>query len=172
VSERLLAEAGVRELHARYVDAVWRRDWDAFADCWTEDAQWKIGGHAFSSREAIVTGFKGFMERYSHVLVTLRPPVLQIERGAASGRTYITEQNKAKDGAYINSIGIYYERFRRGDDDRWRRSWALFQLHYIGPADLSGTFLEQPDFGPPPAMPPLDAQTFGSAASTGALKRA
>jgi ketosteroid isomerase-like protein len=167
--ETLIAEAGVRELHARYTDAVWRKDWDAYADCWTADAEWRIGGHVFKTRAGILEGFKGFMDKYSHVLITLRPPILQVDGETAAGRSYATELNKRHDGGYVSSIATYYERFRR-EGDRWRRSWAFFQLHYLGPADLSGTFLEQPDYGPPPAMPPPDAEAFGSSAQLAAKK--
>jgi hypothetical protein len=54
-------------------------------------------------------------------------------------------------------VGTYFERATLGDDGRWRRAWALFQLHYMGPADLTGEYFEQPDFGAPPAFPPPDA---------------
>jgi hypothetical protein len=33
----------------------------------------------------------------------------------------------------------------------------MFETHYHGPADLSGTFFQNPDWGPPPNLPPLDA---------------
>src|SRR5688500_9786869 len=40
--EFLLAAEGIRQLHARYIDAVLRVDYDAFRACWTEDAEWRI----------------------------------------------------------------------------------------------------------------------------------
>ena len=37
--------------------------------------------------------------------------------------------------------------------------YTNMQLTYRGPADLSGEYyLDQPDWGPPPAMPPLSEQ--------------
>jgi hypothetical protein len=53
-------------------------------------------------------------------------------------------------------MGMYYERFVQ-DGDAWRFKWRLFQTYYLGPPDLSGTYLQTPDYGAPPAMPPLDA---------------
>jgi len=41
------AQAGVRDLHARYTDATFRKDFDAFAGCFAEDAQWRISGRVF-----------------------------------------------------------------------------------------------------------------------------
>jgi ketosteroid isomerase-like protein len=163
MSDFLMAEAGIRQLHARYVDAVWRLDRAAFADCWTEDAQWRIAGHVLRGREEITNAWQTFMARYSHVLMTMRPPILEVGDGVASGRTYVTEQNKVKDGGNVNSIATYYEHFALGAGGRWRRSWAFFQLHYLGPADLSGTFYSPPDYGAPPAMPALDEATVAHA---------
>ena len=80
---------------------------------------------------------------------------------SASSRTYVTEQNAFKDGRPGHSVATYFERFVE-QDGVWRRAFAFFQLHYMGSADLTGTFFQQPDFGPPPAMPPADAQTVTS----------
>ena len=63
------------------------------------------------------------------------------------------------DGRPGSSVGIYYERFIQ-QEDRWRFKWRLFQTHYLGKADMTGPFYENPDFGPPPNMPPLDAPTY------------
>lgn len=37
-------EAAIRQLHALYADAVWRKDYESFGDCFTEDAEWRISG--------------------------------------------------------------------------------------------------------------------------------
>jgi hypothetical protein len=91
--------------------------------------------------------------------MTFRTPILEVGNGTATGRTYVTEQNAFKSGRPGTTIGTYYERFI-DQGDRWRFTWRLFQLHYIGPADLSAPFFENPEFGPPPAMPPLDTPSY------------
>ena len=47
-------EAAIRQLHARYVDAVWRKDYVAFGDCFTTDAEWRIAGMVLHGRAEIV----------------------------------------------------------------------------------------------------------------------
>lgn len=148
-----LAEAGIRRLHARYADAVFRKDFCAFGDCFTVDAAWHIGGHVLRGRDEI-TRFLAARIADSHwVLINFGMPILEIGDGTASGRTYVTEQNAYRNAPPSYHVATYYERFVE-QDGVWRRAWALFQLHYMGPADLSGKFFEQADFGPPPAMPP------------------
>ena len=154
----LIAEAGIRRLHARYTDAVWRKDFVAFGDCFAEDAEWRIGGTIARGRTACVEHLKGLMPQIRSVLCTFRSPILEVGKGTATGRTYMTEQCVFMDGRTSAPIGTYYEHFI-DQGDSWRFKWRLFHLHYRGPADFSGTFLRNPDYGAPPAMPPLDAPT-------------
>jgi ketosteroid isomerase-like protein len=158
MSELLLAAEGIRQLHSRYVDAVWRKDWDAFEDCWTEDAQWKIAGNVFNGRAEIVDFLHRSMANFHRVIMTFRNPIIdKVENGTAQCRTYCSEQNGFKNGRPGQTVGIYFERLRACDDGRWRRSFALFQLWYMGPPDMTGSYFEQPDYGAPPAFPPDDA---------------
>jgi hypothetical protein len=159
MTDFLVAESGIRQLHACYTDAVWRKDYEAFGDCFTEDAEWRISGMILRGRLEIVDTIKQFMSRFRRVLVTLRTPILEIGNGTASGRTYLSEQSVLSDGRPYGPLGIYYERFV-DQGDRWRFSWRLFQTNYSGPPDMSGTLFDNPDYGAPPAMPPLDAPTY------------
>ena len=159
MTDFLVAETAIRQLHARYVDAVWRKDYAAFGDCFAEDAEWRIAGMILHGRAEITATLERLMENFHRVIMTFRTPIVTVGDGTASARTYVTEQNAFKNGRPGSTVGIYYERFV-DQGDRWRFQWRLFQLHYLGPADMSGSFFEQPDYGPPPNMPPLDAPTF------------
>ena len=157
--EFAVAECGIRQHHARYCDAVWRLDYDAFGDCFTEECEWRIGGVVLRGREEIIAHNRELFAKFRRLLITLRTPILALHAdGTASGRTYFSAQNIMADGSGFAPLGVYYERFENGGD-RWRSSWRLFQTLYTGPADLSGTFHDVPDYGPPPAMPPRDAET-------------
>jgi ketosteroid isomerase-like protein len=159
MTDFVAAEVGIRALHARYGDAVWRKDYPAFGDCFTEDAEWRIAGMVLRGRTQIQSTLERLMSNFNRVLMTFRSPILAVGNGVASGRTYVTEQSAFTSGRPGTTIGLYYERFVE-QSDRWRFTWRLFQLHYMGPADLTGSFFEQADYGPPPAMPPLDAPTY------------
>jgi ketosteroid isomerase-like protein len=157
----LIAEAGIRQLHGRYADAVWRLDYDAFGDCFAEHAEWRIDGMVLRGRDEIVAHNRTiFSAHFRRLFITLRTPVLEMgtgaDKGTAWGRTYFSAQNLMADGQGFAPIGVYFERFV-DEGDRWRLAWRLFQTLYSGPADLSGSLHEQPDFGPAPAMPPRDA---------------
>lgn len=158
MTEFIVAEAGIRQLHARYTDAVWRHDYDAFAQCFTENAEWRISGMVLCGRTQIRETIERILGNFRRVLISFGTPILAVADGTATGRTYITENCAWKNGSTNISIGRYYEHFLK-DGEGWRFAWRLFQLHYRGPPDLSGTFFENPDYGPPPGMPDIEANT-------------
>lgn len=152
-TEQLIAEAGIRQLHARYADAVFRKDYAAFADCFTEDAEWHVGGHTLRGRADIISFIEDRTINSHWVLMNFHTPLLEVGNGMATGRTYVTEQNIYKNAPPRCTVATYFERFVE-ESGTWRRVWADFQLHYMGPADFSGEFFVQPDVGAPPALPP------------------
>jgi ketosteroid isomerase-like protein len=159
MTEFHIAQAAILQLHSRYVDAVWRKDDVAFADCFTEDAEWRLSGLVLKGRNNIAAFMKGVFPKYRFILMNFRTPTLEVGNGIASGRTYVSEQSVLANGSPFGPIGTYYERFVE-QGDRWRFSWRLFHTSYIGPPDLTGTFFENPDFGLPPAMPDPEAPSY------------
>ncbi|MFT4027558.1 MAG: nuclear transport factor 2 family protein [Novosphingobium sp.] len=168
MSALMEAEFAVRQLHARYADAVWRQDGAAFADCFAAQAVWEIAGVSLRGREAIGVGFAGFMGGIERTLMTFRTPIVSLgeagggEPPEVSARTYVTEQTKYRDGTAAASIGVYHERFA-AEDGALRFAWRHWQMAYYGPADLSAPFHPGADCGPPPGMPGDGEPTVGRA---------
>ncbi|MCW1429846.1 YybH family protein [Novosphingobium sp. JCM 18896] len=169
MSDFVAAEAGIRQLHERYTDAVWRQDFDAFAECFTEDGEWRISGMVLQGRAQIRETIAAILSRFNRVLISFRTPILQVGEGVASGRTYIDERCAWKNGDTNISMGLYYEHFVE-QDGRWLFDWRLFQMLYRGDPDLTGTFYDFPDYGPPPGMPPRDALPADTATARWGLK--
>jgi hypothetical protein len=160
ISDRVIAEYAIRQLHARYADSVWRQDWETFGDCFQQDCEWKIGGVTLNGRTEIVHYMRKLFEtKFRKLFITLRTPLLDVKKGTASGRTYMSAQNIMADGTTFCPFGVYFEHFV-DEGDSWRFSWRLFQTLYAGPADLSGSFFNQLEFGPSPGMPPRDVVTL------------
>ena len=151
-------QAGIMDLHARYTDAVWRKDSQRFAECFTPDGEWRISGMVLQGREQIASTIAAILSRMNRVLFTYRVPVLHIGDEGVSTRVMIDEQVSWANGDTNIALGCYYERLIE-QDGRWYFTWRLFEPHYRGPPDLTGTWFDQPDWGPPPALPPLDATT-------------
>lgn len=154
----LLAESGIRQLYARYADAVWRKDSASFGDCFTEDAVWKIAGRTVTGRADIVSLFEMTLVPSERVMMWVGIPLLDLGRGTASGRTQVTELIKRKDGSARRTLAIYYDRFVEAAAV-WRFQWHHFNLAYLGPTNLSAAYLDCADYGPPPAMPGAEDPT-------------
>jgi hypothetical protein len=159
MTDLVTADAEIRQLYARYADAVWRKDFDAVGECYSEDGEWRIGGAILRGRTEVVGHLTMVLARFRRVLVTLRTPLITVTGETATGRTYVTERGAFIDGNAIAPIGTYFDRMIR-EGGRWRFTWRLFQTCYVGPPDLSGDFYDNPEFGPPPSMPERDTVTF------------
>lgn len=157
MNDFVVAECMIRQLHAHYLDAVWRKDIDAFGDCFTEDCEWRIAGNVLRGRPEIVSFMSQVFPQFNRILLTMRTPTLDLSGpGVASARTYFTENSQMADGTPLAAIGSYYERFV-DQGDRWRFSWRVFRTEYAASPDFTGPFYDNPDYGAPPAMPPMDA---------------
>jgi uncharacterized protein (TIGR02246 family) len=159
ITEKLLAESGIRELQGRYVDAVWRKDLTAFADCFTAEAEWRIVGHILRGPEECTNALKTFTQAYDRIRMVLQSPLIEVTGDTATARTDVIEHNMVRSGSRMMVVGRYYDRVARQQDNKWRFTWHYYQLYYLGSPDMSGRFYDQKDFGPPFSMPPLDEPT-------------
>jgi hypothetical protein len=158
MNELLIAEFAVRQLHARYVDALWRKDPDSFADLFAVDAEWKISGMHLRGRAEIKSTFASFMRHIDRTFMIYGTPIIDIVEGAVTSRTHVTENNKFASGRTASTIGIYYERFVE-EGSRLRFKWRHWNLWYIGPPDFTAPLYQCKEFGPPPGMPGPDDPT-------------
>lgn len=150
------AQARIVQLYAAYADAVWRKDAAAFGACFVPEAEWRISGKVMAGRGSIEAAAASIFSTMNRVLMTFRAPQIALTETGANARVYVTEQCSWQDRDPGMNIGCYHDRIERRDG-QWLFTWRLFQLLYTGPADLSGTFPEQEDYGTWSAMPPLDA---------------
>ena len=150
----------VRQLQAKCVDAVWRKDADAFASLFTPDGVWKVAGLSMAGRTAIASGFRELTAVNERVLMRFATPIIAWDGESASARTYTIENVKRLDGQAMSSIGIYYERFALEGAD-WNFAWRHFDFCYFGPPDLSADLFPFVDRGPSPALPSVDEPTAG-----------
>ena len=159
------AHAGVTQLHARFIDAVWRQDATDFADCFAREGVWKIsgnviGGPANGGRSAIAEACRTMLGRCSHIQLIVQPSIVEVTgEGTAIGRHHMVEMARMLDGSTAMTLGIYHDHFVE-EQHRWRYLRRHWSMQYRGPFDLTGMFVDSPDYGSFPAMPPADAPTY------------
>ena len=132
----LRAESALRQLHARYIDATWRRDLGVFRDCFTADGEWQIAGMHLRGREEIGDGFAKLTAVSSRVLMTVSLMQFDIDGDSAVGRVRVTETIKLADGGAMRTIGSYRDRYVC-EKGIWRFRHRHWQRHYRGGMDLS-----------------------------------
>jgi ketosteroid isomerase-like protein len=153
------ADAGIRQLHARFADAVWRQDAFVFSNCWAEDGIWKIAGMEKTGRSEIADACVLMLGRCSHIHLITGLPVLQVNGSTAQGRLSMTEFARMQDGSTAMTIGWYHDIYVE-IGTTWhfqRRHWSM---KYRGNPDLTGLFADTPNYGAFPAGPALDEPTY------------
>jgi uncharacterized protein (TIGR02246 family) len=159
MTDFIAAECGIRQLHARFVDAVWRKDARAFAECFAREGEWKIAGLYMRGRSEIESTFGKLLGTCAKVQLIPAIPLLEVGQGTAVGRINMTELAKLNDGSTAMTLGVYYDRYVE-EDGRWRFKWRHWGLHYRGPLDISAALVDCPDYGPFPGLPGPDEPTF------------
>lgn len=159
MTDFVAADCAIRQLHARFLDAVWRKDADAFANCFAPDGEWKIAGLHMRGREEVGATFAKLLGACERVQIILGLPLLEVNGSTAVGRIQATEFAKMMDGTSAMTLGIYHDRYVEVEG-RWLFQWRHWALHYRGPSDLSAPFVESPDYGAFPGLPDPDEPTF------------
>ncbi|WP_221796310.1 SgcJ/EcaC family oxidoreductase [Aquisediminimonas sediminicola] len=105
------ARVGIDALIATYSDAVNRRDADAWAACWAEDAIWRFHGHELVGRDAILAAWRKAMASYEHVWFMAFVGHIELHGNNANLRTHTFEylhpassSPKLQSGLYDDSV--------------------------------------------------------------------
>ena len=153
------ADFGIRQLHARFADAVWRQDGAAFGACFASNGVWKIAGQEFIGGAAIGAACGALLGRCANIHLITGLPILKVDGAVVLGRLAMTEFARMNDGSTAMTIGWYHDRYVE-EDGLWRFAWRHWSFKYRGPPDLTGTFVETPNYGNFPDGPAEDEATY------------
>ncbi|MEZ5558993.1 MAG: nuclear transport factor 2 family protein [Pseudomonadales bacterium] len=138
----------IRDLVARYADAVCRRDQAAWADTWAEDGLWQLpSAPETRGRDNIVALWAGAMAGFPFVAQLVHNGTVEVDGDSATGRWYLTEHLKFAQGGGMFNIGVYQDRYVKT-----AAGWKFAERHYSvlyndkGTGDMSG------DVNPFPAL--------------------
>lgn len=156
-------DRAVRNLTARYCDAVARNDAELFASLWTANADWVVpGARTTSGRERITRVFgklrgdyllctQELMSGYVVPLDTTDPLATDplaagshaTDGPVAEARWQIRELQWKAEAPVSCVLGIYSDRLEV-EDGSWRFARRQFDILYRGPVDLSGAVTPKP----------------------------
>ncbi len=132
-------EQALKNLMARYVDAVHRRDADAWAATWDENGSWNLMGSTVTGKSNILLLWQQMMAGFEFALMLPSSCLLTVNSNTASGHWYLQEFTRDKQGNATSIVSRYVDTYSRCDGQ-----WLYLSRHYTflyhGAPDLSGAY--------------------------------
>lgn len=132
-------ELALRDLMARYIDAVNRRDADAWIATWAENGTWNMLGQSVTGHASILALWQQMMSGFEFALMLPSSSLFSITGDTASGHWYLQEYLRDRDGNGTTVFSRYLDTCVK-QHGRWLFQSRQYHLMYNGPADLSGTY--------------------------------
>ena len=132
-------ELQLRNLMARYTDAVMRRDAEAWAATWAEDATWNLLGNPVTGRDNILGLWQTMMQGFEFAALMPSSCLFQVDGDTATGHWYLHEYTRTTDGDTATILSRYLDSYVR-QEGGWLYQSREYNFIYNGPADLSGAY--------------------------------
>lgn len=139
MSGTLEDEMALRNLMARYVDAVHRSDATAWGATWADDARWNLMGTDVNGRANIVALWQQIMTGFEFALMLPSSCLFSIDGDTASGHWYLQEHTRDKDGNGSSIVSRYLDSYSRRNG-QWLYQSRHCSFIYHGTPDLSGNY--------------------------------
>ena len=130
----------IEALRGEFTDAVMMRDYDRLASLFTPDGALRIpyAGVELAGREEI-RAWGGRVPAVVDFLVqTTHPGTIRLDGDTASGRAYICELIRMRDGSSHLNYAIYHDRYQRTSDG-WKFTERVYEIRYVDPTPLAGS---------------------------------
>jgi ketosteroid isomerase-like protein len=136
-------ELALRNLMARYVDAVNRVDADAWIATWAADGEWNLLGNPVNGRANILALWQQMMASFEFALMLPSSCLFEVNGDTASGHWYLHEYTRDQQGTASTVLSRYLDTYVK-QHGQWLFQSRQYNFIYNGPADLSGTYTRPP----------------------------
>ncbi len=134
--KKLVDELAIRDLQARYCDAVNRRDAVAMEQTWAKESVWGFLGKPIEGRDNIISFWKQAMAGFPKILQFYWPAGLKIDGDTGTGRWYLQEIVVDTKGNPLQFYGVYNDTYGKIDSE-WLFTMRRFDLIHQGPGPLT-----------------------------------
>jgi ketosteroid isomerase-like protein len=130
----------IEALRGEFTDAVMMRDYDRLASLFTQDGAARIPDINAQAvgREEIRAGAERLQGLWDYFVQTTHPGTIQLESDTASGRAYISELGRMRDGSSQLNYAVYHDRYQRTPDG-WKFAERVYEVRYLDTSPLAGT---------------------------------
>jgi hypothetical protein len=111
-------------------------------------------------REQIRAGGERLQAQWDFFVQTTHPGTIQLDGDTATGRAYIQELARTRDGRQGLNFAIYHDRYQRTPDG-WKFTERVYEVRYLDTTPLAGS-------APSPAGP-VHQPAGNTSAAEGAL---
>ncbi|MGV9451597.1 nuclear transport factor 2 family protein [Streptomyces sp. NPDC003635] len=136
---------GIEALRGEFTDAVMMRDYDRIASLFTPDGVWRMPDipAEMSGQDQIRAWGRRVPDLVDFLVQNTHPGVIRLDGDSASGRAYMSEVGRGRDGRSGVNYAIHHDRYRRTPDG-WRFTERVYEIRYVDDSPLTGSV-------PPPA---------------------
>ena len=136
IADRVEIEA----LRGEFTDAVMMRDYDRLALLFTHDGALRMPNipAELASQEEIRAWGERVPTLVDYLVQTTHPGTIQLDGDVASGRAYMHEIIRLRDGSSHLNYAIYHDRYQRTGDG-WKFTERVYEVRYLDTTPLAGS---------------------------------
>jgi ketosteroid isomerase-like protein len=138
--EAIADRVEIEALRGEFTDAAMMRDYDRLASLFTPGGALRIpDAHVdLPDREEIRAWGERVPAVVDYLVQTTHPGTIRLDGDTASGRAYMSELIRLRDGSSHLNYAIYHDRYQRTPDG-WRFTERVFEIRYLDSTPLAGT---------------------------------
>ncbi|MET7423500.1 nuclear transport factor 2 family protein [Dactylosporangium sp. NPDC005555] len=135
IADRVEIEA----LRGEFTDAAMMRDRARLAALFTGDGVLRMPDipAEFTGPEEILAGGERLQAQWEFFVQNTHPGTIQLDGDTATGRAYIQELARTRDGRQGQNYAVYHDRYRRTGDG-WRFAERVYEVRYLDTSPLAG----------------------------------
>jgi len=130
----------IEALRGEFTDAAMMRDYDRAASLFTPDGALRMPNipAELVGREEIRAGGERLESQWEFFAQTTHPGTIQLNGDTATGRTYIQELARTRDGHHGLNYAIYHDRYQRTSEG-WKFTERVYEVRYLDTTPLAGS---------------------------------
>jgi ketosteroid isomerase-like protein len=138
--EAIADRVEIEALPGEFTDAAMMRDYDRVASLFTPDGALRMPDVPveLAGREEIRAWGERVPAVVDYLVQTTHPGTIRLDGDTASGRAYICELIRLRDGSSQLNYAIYHDRYRRTPDG-WKFTERVYEIRYLDTTPLAGS---------------------------------
>jgi ketosteroid isomerase-like protein len=136
IADRVEIEA----LRGEFTDAAMMRDRARMASLFTPDGALRMPNIPadLTGRDQILSGGERLQAQWDVFVQTTHPGTIHLDGETATGRAYIHELVRTRDGHQGLNYAIYHDRYQRTSDG-WKFTERVYEVRYLDTTPLAGS---------------------------------